>query len=253
MDEKVKISFRTNQSCELARQTVEAILNIYPEFRRPGAYKATPRTITISLPIAKLLPGELERQTADVWEVVDELGLDAWSKDIKKVAGDIIKDARYAADEAVLRIKAVHDLERTFDDASLGRSMGTQSRARRTRPRGLQRPRPRRRDDADREPERGRAMSPALQRLTTLAKDGERLTYQPEDTEKPKTLWAGLGNRAGLHSFQFTLLREKWEKSGARMLKRVSELPEGTVINVLSFHNIDRDRGRWVKAMEVTL
>lgn len=96
-------------------------------------------------------------------------------------------------------------------------------------------------------------MSPALQRLATLAEDGDRLTYQPEGAEKPKTLWAGLGNRAGLHSFQFTLLREKWQKSGARMLKRLGNLPEGTVINVLAFHNIDRDRGRWVKVMEVTL
>ena len=128
MDEKVKISFRTNQSCELAGRAVDAILWNYPEFRRPGAYKATPRTITISLPIAKLLPGELERQTADVWDVIDDLRLlDGLPRKrsgtysyAKEVARGIIKDARYAAEEGVLRIRAVHDLEKAFEDAYLG-------------------------------------------------------------------------------------------------------------------------------------
>lgn len=120
MDEKVKIRFPTNKSCELARRAVDAILNVYFEFERPGARKVTARTITISLPIAKLLPGELERQTADVWDVIDDLRLDAWSKGVEEVARGIIKDARYAVDGAVLRARAVHDLERAFEDAYLG-------------------------------------------------------------------------------------------------------------------------------------
>ncbi len=120
MDEKVKIRFPTNKSCELARRAVDAILNVYFEFQRPGARKVTARTITISLPIAKLLPGELERQTADVWDVIDDLRLDAWSKGVEEVARGIIKDARYAVDGAVLRARAVHDLERAFEDAYLG-------------------------------------------------------------------------------------------------------------------------------------
>jgi hypothetical protein len=127
MDEKVKIRFPTNKSCELARRAVDAILNVYFEFERPGARKVTARTITISLPIAKLLPGELERQTADVWDVIDDLRLDAWSirtrrriEGVEEVARGIIKDARYAVDGAVLRARAVHDLERAFEDAYLG-------------------------------------------------------------------------------------------------------------------------------------
>jgi hypothetical protein len=46
MDEKVKIRFPTNKSCELARRAVDAILNVYFEFERPGARKVTARTIT---------------------------------------------------------------------------------------------------------------------------------------------------------------------------------------------------------------
>jgi hypothetical protein len=128
MDEKVKIRFPTNKSCELARRAVDAILNVYFEFERPGARKVTARTITVSLPIAKLLPGELERQTADVWDVIDDLRLlDGLPRKrsgtysyAKEVARGIIKDARYAVDGAVLRARAVHDLERAFEDAYLG-------------------------------------------------------------------------------------------------------------------------------------
>jgi hypothetical protein len=40
----------------------------------------------------------------------------------KEVARGIIKDARYAVDGAVLRARAVHDLERAFEDAYLGAS-----------------------------------------------------------------------------------------------------------------------------------
>jgi hypothetical protein len=80
-----------------------------------------------------------------------------------------------------------------------------------------------------------------------------RLTYQPADADRPKTLWAGLGNRAGLHGFAYTLTEEKWEKSGARLVKKLGRLPAGTVITVHDFQNETRDRGRWHAVRRVEL
>lgn len=95
--------------------------------------------------------------------------------------------------------------------------------------------------------------TPALRKLARAARDGMRLTYQPDDAPKAKTLWAGLGNRSGLHSFADTLCRDKWDKSGERFLKRLRKLPAGTVITVHDYHNTNRDRGRWHPAFRVTL
>lgn len=69
--------------------------------------------------------------------------------------------------------------------------------------------------------------------------DGERIVADG------KVIWAGLGNRSGLHDFQHTLMREKWEKSGERFMKKVRALPADTKIEFLTFVNINRDRGRW--------
>jgi len=85
-----------------------------------------------------------------------------------------------------------------------------------------------------------------LTELTVDAKEGARITYVLPGEVKPKTLWKGLGNRAGLHSFQFELLRREWDKSGANFLKKLQALPDGTKIIVHTFRNVNRDRGNWV-------
>ena len=88
----------------------------------------------------------------------------------------------------------------------------------------------------------------ALQTLARYARDGVRLVYYPDgEGSKPKTLWAGLGNRAGLHSFATTILEEKWTKSGARFKTKIAKLPRGTRVVCLDFRNTTRDRGRWTK------
>lgn len=62
-----------------------------------------------------------------------------------------------------------------------------------------------------------------------------------------KTVWAGLGNRSGLHDFQWTVIREKYEKSGARFEKKLDALLiDGAKVEIHSFRNITRDRGRWI-------
>lgn len=62
-----------------------------------------------------------------------------------------------------------------------------------------------------------------------------------------KTAWAGLGNRSGLHDYQWVAIREKWEKSGARFVKnKLDTLKDGDVVEIQRFANITRDRGRWV-------
>lgn len=75
---------------------------------------------------------------------------------------------------------------------------------------------------------------------------GNRVVYVLPGETKEKTLWAGLGNRSGLHSFAETLIREKWEKSGERMLKKLNKLPPGTSILVFQYRNKTRDKGSWL-------
>jgi hypothetical protein len=62
-----------------------------------------------------------------------------------------------------------------------------------------------------------------------------------------KTIWAGLGNRSGLHSYANTILYEKWNKLGVRFLTKVEKLiREGaTEFEIHDFRNINRDRGVW--------
>ena len=68
-----------------------------------------------------------------------------------------------------------------------------------------------------------------------------------------KNAWMGLGNRAGLHDYATELIDEKWKKSGARFEEKIRELPEGTKVMLLSFHNINRDRGRWIQSVVITV
>jgi len=85
----------------------------------------------------------------------------------------------------------------------------------------------------------------AKQRIIVAAKDGDRIAHIVEP--KPKTIWGGLGNRSGLHSYAYTLIREKWEKSGARFEKKLDKiLQPGEKFQIQQFQNINRDRGKWV-------
>jgi hypothetical protein len=63
-----------------------------------------------------------------------------------------------------------------------------------------------------------------------------------------KTVWQGLGNRAGLHSFANDVLWEKWTKSGARFEKKLDKVKAGSRVEIQRFANETRDRGRWVVA-----
>lgn len=81
--------------------------------------------------------------------------------------------------------------------------------------------------------------------LLAAAKEGDRIVHVVEP--KPKTIWGGLGNRSGLHSYAYTLIREKWEKSGPRFVKKLDKIVQpGETFQLQQFQNIDRDRGRWV-------
>lgn len=62
-----------------------------------------------------------------------------------------------------------------------------------------------------------------------------------------KTVWGGLGNRSGLHDYAQVAVNEKWEKSGARFEKKLRALPSGANVEIHSFRNITRDRGRWIQ------
>ena len=76
-------------------------------------------------------------------------------------------------------------------------------------------------------------------RIIEAAKDGNRIVANS------KTIWAGLGNRSGLHSYADTLIYEKWKKSGSRFEKKVEKL-SCEKIEIQQFRNINRDRGRWI-------
>jgi hypothetical protein len=81
--------------------------------------------------------------------------------------------------------------------------------------------------------------------LINAASNGDRVVFTPKGEEKAKTLWAGLGNRAGLHSFACTLIYEKWGKSGERFMKKLDGLGAGTLA-IQQYRAKTRDAGRWV-------
>jgi hypothetical protein len=62
-----------------------------------------------------------------------------------------------------------------------------------------------------------------------------------------KVIWKGLGNRAGLHSFAQTMLDEAWRKSAKKFLSRIDALGTGDTVEIQTFRNITRDRGRWIR------
>lgn len=94
-------------------------------------------------------------------------------------------------------------------------------------------------------------MAISRQQLVTLARvarlDGDRLVVAG------KNLWPGLGNRSGLHSYADVVIREKWEKSGKGLVKKLLALEPGTVVEIHVFHNKTRDRGSWIHSRTVTI
>jgi hypothetical protein len=87
----------------------------------------------------------------------------------------------------------------------------------------------------------------ARNQIRDEAREGARVRIgvAPGVLSALKTAWAGLGNRAGLHSYADTLLNQKWEKSGARFMKKLEALPAGTVVQVYHYRALNRDRGSW--------
>ena len=84
------------------------------------------------------------------------------------------------------------------------------------------------------------------QEIFDWAEDGNRVTIAG------KNVWAGLGNRSGLHSYADELTQEKWAKSGDRFMKKIEKLPAGTEVELKRYKNKNRDRGNWVTAGTVT-
>ncbi len=82
-----------------------------------------------------------------------------------------------------------------------------------------------------------------VQGLLNAARDGDRLVLI--GGERPRRLWPGLGNRSGLHSFAGELLREKWKKGNVRLQRKLERLAAGSTVEVHTFRNRTRDRGRW--------
>lgn len=81
-------------------------------------------------------------------------------------------------------------------------------------------------------------------RLLNAARDGDRVVHVVEP--KPKTIWGGLGNRAGLHSYAYTVIDDKWKKSSPRFIKKLDKIVKpGERFQIQQFRNINRDRGRW--------
>lgn len=98
--------------------------------------------------------------------------------------------------------------------------------------------------DGPMQPEGG--LSPQEKRIITdWAREGERVAFQPNGAEKPKTIWGGLGNRSGLHSYAYELIGDKWNKSGARFTKKLDTISGGVVI-LMQYRNVTRDRGKWM-------
>jgi hypothetical protein len=67
-----------------------------------------------------------------------------------------------------------------------------------------------------------------------------------------KTAWGGLGNPSGLHDFAGVLVADKWKKGAERLSSRVVEgIASKQHVQVQTFRNITRDRGRWVSIYHV--
>lgn len=86
-----------------------------------------------------------------------------------------------------------------------------------------------------------------MDRILAWAEDGNRVKING------KTVWGGLGNRSGLHSYAWTLIDEKWKKSGPRFTKKIQALPAGTEVELFRFKNKTRDRGNWIKVRTISL
>ena len=84
------------------------------------------------------------------------------------------------------------------------------------------------------------------QEILQWAEEGNRVTVNG------KNIWAGLGNRAGLHSYADELINDKWYKSGERFTKKVDKLPAGTEVELKRYQSTSRGKGRWVTAGTVT-
>lgn len=83
-----------------------------------------------------------------------------------------------------------------------------------------------------------------LATLEAYAEDGGRIQIDG------KTIFAGFGNRSGLHSYLSTVLADsfkKWPRAKAKLEAGVYD-----TIDVLTFRNINRDRGNWVKVKSFT-
>ncbi len=75
--------------------------------------------------------------------------------------------------------------------------------------------------------------------LEDFAHEGDRIMVDG------KAIYAGFGNRSGLHSYLPTVLQDtfkKWPRAKAKL-----EAGAFSTLEVFTFRNINRDRGNWVK------
>lgn len=79
------------------------------------------------------------------------------------------------------------------------------------------------------------------------AKSGNRVAIDK------KVVWKGLGNRSGLHEYAEKEIDQAWSKSGRTFERKVRGLPPGTLVELLSFRNTNRDRGTWNLSKAITI
>lgn len=80
----------------------------------------------------------------------------------------------------------------------------------------------------------------AYQRAINAASyDGDRVILNG------KTIWAGLGNRSGLHSYLPIAIANKWKQSAETFLFKLFYAEAGSGIDIQMFRNQTRDRGFW--------
>lgn len=92
-----------------------------------------------------------------------------------------------------------------------------------------------------------------FKKLSECAQAGWQLRLTQPGETKANVIWKGLGNRSGLHDFANTLNAREWDKKGQKLQKLLASLPQGAVVEVMEYVNVNRDRGSWKLNMTRTV
>lgn len=92
-----------------------------------------------------------------------------------------------------------------------------------------------------------------MSEMRMSALSNEKVTILIKGEQKEKTLWAGIGNTSGLHSFAQTLINEKWDKQQGKIENKLKGLIEGDKLIFYSEEYITRDRRKYEKYRQITI